>query len=86
LIPLEAMACGKPVLAFNGGGAPYTVARGVTGDFFDAQTPESIVEAVERFDPAAYDPARIRAHAEQWDREAFRARVLDAIAAVVGPA
>ena len=79
LVPLEVMACGRPVLAYNGGGGRYTVRPGVTGELFGPQTPDALVAAVEAFDPDAYDPAVIRAHAEQWDRRAFRARVAEAV-------
>jgi hypothetical protein len=42
------------------------------------------VAAIEAFDPAAYDPARIREHALQWDRPAFRSALVAAVAAAVG--
>lgn len=85
LVAVEAMACGTPVLAFAGGGALHTVAPGVSGELFPGQTAEAIQAAVEAFDPERYDPAAIRAHALQWGREAFHARlrreVADALAA-----
>lgn len=79
LVPVEVMACGRPVLAYADGGALHTVVPGVSGAFFASQTPESIVAAVEGFDPAAYDAGRIRAHALQWDRPHFRARLVEAV-------
>jgi glycosyltransferase involved in cell wall biosynthesis len=79
LIPVEAMACGRPVLAFAGGGAQYTVVPGVTGELFQAQTADSIRAALDHFRPALYDPVAIRAHAEQWDRRVFRARLREAV-------
>jgi glycosyltransferase involved in cell wall biosynthesis len=79
LIPLEAMACGRPVLAFAGGGATHTVLPGVTGELFPSQQPEAIAAAVREFDPARYDSARIRAHALQWDRGVFRERLVAAV-------
>jgi glycosyltransferase involved in cell wall biosynthesis len=84
LIPLETMACGRPVLAFAGGGARQTVVPGVTGEFFSEQTVAAIRGAVRRFDPGAYDPERVRAHAEQWDRQAFRRRLRETVEAVAG--
>jgi glycosyltransferase involved in cell wall biosynthesis len=78
IVPLEAMACGRPVVAFRGGGALETVIDGVTGIFFDAQTPESLREAIGRLDAERFDSARIRAHARRFDREGFLDR-FDAI-------
>jgi len=79
LIPIEVMACGRPVLAFAGGGAQHTVKAGVTGEFFDEQTAAAIAGAVEQFDPGDYSPERIRSHAMQWDRAPFRDRVISAV-------
>ena len=79
LLPLEVMACGRPVLAFAGGGARHTVVPGLTGELFEAQTPAAIEEAVAGFDPGAYDSARIRDHALGWDKPAFRERLLAAV-------
>ena len=79
LLPLEVMACGRPVIAYSQGGARYTVKPGVTGELFHGQTPAAIAEAVNRFDPTAYDPASIRAHAMQWDRSIFARRLVAAV-------
>jgi glycosyltransferase involved in cell wall biosynthesis len=72
---VEAMAAGKPVIAFGGGGALETVIRGVTGEFIEAQTWEDIGDAVIRFDPARYDPVAIRAHAEGFSKKRFQERI-----------
>jgi glycosyltransferase involved in cell wall biosynthesis len=79
LVPLETMACGRPVLAYAGGGATYTVRPGLTGALFDAQTAEALGDAVRAFDPGAYDPVAIRRHALYWDAPAFRQRVVKAV-------
>jgi glycosyltransferase involved in cell wall biosynthesis len=84
LLPLEVMACGRPVIAYSGGGARYTVVPGLTGELFDDQSASAIAAAVEGFDPAAYDPARIRKHAEQWDVPPFRERIEAAVGALAG--
>jgi glycosyltransferase involved in cell wall biosynthesis len=75
ITPVEAMAAGRPVIAYAGGGALDSVAEGVTGTFFHEQTPESLASAVRRFDGAAFDPAAIRAHAEQFDVSVFKSRL-----------
>jgi glycosyltransferase involved in cell wall biosynthesis len=82
LLPLEVMACGRPVLAFAAGGAKYTVVPGVTGEFFTAQSPRSLREAVQAFDADAYDPELIRTHATDWDRDFFQNRLREAVEAV----
>jgi glycosyltransferase involved in cell wall biosynthesis len=82
LIPLEAMACGRPVIAYAGGGAMHTVVPGLTGEFFAEQTVDALAEAIGSFDPGAYDSAAIRAHAEQWDARRFRARIAAAVRAL----
>jgi len=50
LVPIEAQAAGCPVIAYRDGGALETVKENVTGLFFDEQTPESLIEAMERFE------------------------------------
>jgi glycosyltransferase involved in cell wall biosynthesis len=84
LIPVETMACGRPVLAFAGGGALETVVAGRTGEFFDRPTVECLRDAVERFDPEAYDPAAIRAHAEHWKVDRFLDEMTRIAAQVAG--
>lgn len=79
LIPVEAMACGRPVIAYADGGALETVVPGRTGELFGEQTAEALRAAVSGFDPDAYDGGEIRAHAERWRPERFR----DAIVAAV---
>ena len=75
IAPLEAMASGRPVIAFRAGGALETVVEGETGLFFDQQTPESLMDAVHRLDSLLVYPARLRAHAERFDICAFQSRL-----------
>ncbi len=75
ITPVQAMAAGRPVIAYGGGGALDTVVEGTTGTFFWEQTPESLAEAILRIDRAEFDPATIRVHAEQFDSEVFRATI-----------
>lgn len=71
LTPLEAMACGTPVIAFGKGGATETVVEGETGTFFNEQTPESLQKVLQSFDDSAFDRHKIRAHAEKFDEQVF---------------
>ena len=63
MVPVEAMASGRPVIAYGRGGATETVADGVSGVFFAEQTFEAISSAVKRLAGLDIDPARIVAHA-----------------------
>ena len=71
IAPLEALASGRPVIAFGAGGALETVIAGETGLFFADPTPESLMDAVRRLDDLEIRPAAIRAHAETFDTAAF---------------
>jgi len=71
IVPVEAEACGKPVIAFARGGALETVTGG-TGVFFSEQTAESLMEAVRRFEKLPFHAAIIREHAARFDRKAFQ--------------
>ncbi len=71
IVPLEAQACGKPVVAFGRGGLLETVQAGATGVFFAEQTPEAVHQAVARAERIAWDPAAIRAHAEEFGKARF---------------
>ena len=75
ITPLEAQACGRPVLALGRGGALETVRDGETGLFFDAQEPAALVEAVRRAERMRFDPAVARMHAERFDRPIFKERL-----------
>ena len=75
ITPVQAMAAGRPVLAYAGGGALDYVVEGVTGTFFHEQTAESLADAVHRFDESAFDPAALRAHAQQFDVRVFKSRM-----------
>jgi len=81
LIPVEVMACGRPVLAYADGGSLYTSVPGTTGELFQEQSADSIETALRSFDPGAYEPAQIREHALQWDSRRFRERLVEHVEA-----
>lgn len=74
IVPVEAMACGKAVIAFRRGGALDTVIQKKTGLFFDEPTSGALNAALDEFerDSSWVDPAAIRQHAEQFSEAAFR--------------
>src|SRR3984893_15393773 len=71
MVPVEAMASGRPVVAFGRGGATETVVEGSSGVFFAEQTVEAIISAVKRLGALEIDPVKIAAHADQFGREQF---------------
>lgn len=76
IAPVEAMACGQPVVAFAGGGALDTVVPGQTGEFFAAQQVQSLAATLSSFDARRYDPRACRDQAERFSRAAFRRRMM----------
>ncbi len=72
IVPVEAQACGTPVIAFNRGGVLESVIDGKTGIFFNEQTVSSIKEAVNSFELKDFDYSFIRQHAENFSAERFR--------------
>lgn len=82
IVPIEAMACGAPVIAFGRGGALETVVDGETGVLFDEQHPVAVREAIARFEASAFDGSRIIDHAEGFSEQAF-VRAMRAVVASV---
>jgi glycosyltransferase involved in cell wall biosynthesis len=77
ITPLEAMAAGRPVIAFRGGGALETVVEGKTGIFFERQEVQALVEAIKSFDPGGFVPERLRSHALRFDVSVFKRELSD---------
>lgn len=77
ITPLEAQACGKPVIAYGKGGALETVIEGKTGIFFLEQSVESLKEAVIKMESSidSFDMQIIREHAERFDEGIFKANI-----------
>ena len=75
LVPLEAQACGRPVIAYGKGGACETVEDGETGVFFSEQTASSAQAAIERFEAldkkGAFKSETIAQHAASFSEERF---------------
>lgn len=74
IVPVEALSCGTPVIAYGKGGALETVKTGVNGLLYFEQTAESLVQAVKDFEesPKKISPAEIRATAENFNPARFR--------------
>lgn len=80
IAPVEAQACGRPVVAFARGGALETVVDGETGVLFNELTTDSISAALERVAGLRLDAARLRAHAEMFSRTRHMQQMRDTIA------
>jgi len=79
IAPLEAQACGTPVLAFGKGGALETIVDGKTGLYFSEQTVESIVATVQRFEalPTPLSNSACRDNAMRFSPERFRREFIE---------
>jgi glycosyltransferase involved in cell wall biosynthesis len=77
IVAIEAMASGRPVIAFRGGDIPEHIEEGKTGIFFDKQTPEALIEAVKKFKDEDFDPEYIRTKSLKFDREIFKSKIKD---------
>jgi len=72
IVPIEAMACGTPVIALNKGGTKETVIDAITGVHFEDQTQESLIEAIHRFENIAFDFTAISLHAKKFSISNFK--------------
>lgn len=77
ITPLEAMAAGRPVIAYRAGGALETVVEGTTGAFFERQDAGALIEAVRAFKPEDYDPVVMREHAREFDIANFKRAITE---------
>lgn len=72
MVPLEVNASGRPVIALAAGGAMETIVDGVTGLLYAESTPDSLVEAIGKFDRIEWDPQALRRYSERFDIPVFR--------------
>jgi glycosyltransferase involved in cell wall biosynthesis len=87
IVPVEAMACGTPVIALGDGGALDSVQDDVTGRLVPPCADDDLVarfaDAMARFDAGTYDPSVIRTHAETFSRARFRTQMQQVVDEVV---
>ena len=84
IVAIEAMASGRPIIAFKGGDIPEHMEEGNMGIFFDKQTPEDIVEAVKKFKDDDYDREYIRSKVLKFNKENFKTRIMEYISIEYG--
>ncbi|MBU2213951.1 glycosyltransferase, partial [Patescibacteria group bacterium] len=75
---IESMACGTPVVAYNKGGALETVTE-ETGVFFGEQTPDALLEALEKVKQKIFDAHTLNAQAKKFSRKRFEEEIHKAI-------
>ena len=81
ITPVEAMAAGKPVLAYGVGGVLESVEAGKSGEFFDQPTEKSLLDGLLRLmvNEKHYDYMQIRKNAERFDESVFEEKIRKAI-------
>ncbi|MEZ4749654.1 MAG: glycosyltransferase [Bdellovibrionota bacterium] len=72
IVPVEALACGTPVIAFGVGGAAETVRDGKTGVLFDEQSPAALAEAIRLFESTQIASTDCRLQAENFSKQRFQ--------------
>lgn len=75
LVPVEAQACGKPVIALKSGGVAESVINGKTGVFFEEPTVNSLIKAIKQFNNLTIHPHDCLAQAEKFSKEEFKAKI-----------
>lgn len=75
IVPVEAQACGRPVIAYGKGGVLDSVVPEKTGVFFKEQSVESLKEAILKFEKMSFDKQEIRKHALKFDESVFREKI-----------
>lgn len=83
IVPVEAMAAGKPVLAYRAGGALETIVEGKTGVFFDEQTPEAIIKALKLLEKTNIKSVDCVEQAQKFSKEEFKKNMREFIESVV---
>lgn len=76
---IEAMASGRPVIAYKAGGALEFIKENITGMFFEKQEEDCLIETIKRFDVHNFNPQFIRAEAKKFDKEIFKSRIKEFI-------
>jgi glycosyltransferase involved in cell wall biosynthesis len=77
IVAIEAMASGKPIIAFKGGDIVEHINEGEDGVFFEKQTAEAVIEALNKFNNFVFDKYAIQSKAEKFDREIFKFKIKD---------
>lgn len=85
MTPLEVAAAGRPTIAYRAGGAIETIVQDRTGVFFEEQTVEHLMAAIEKFEKQTWSPLALRAHADGFSVQVFQQRFRSFLARVGAP-
>jgi glycosyltransferase involved in cell wall biosynthesis len=85
IVPVEAMASGRPVIAYGRGGATESVVHGLSGIHFHKQSVDALIAALEQCERTAFDPAIIASHAKRFGKARFKHEMAAAIEAAMNP-
>lgn len=80
---IEAMAAGRPVIAYQAGGATETIIPEQSGEFFTDQNWESLANTIIHFNPYQYNPIQIKAYAEQFSKPRFQQKIKEFIQNII---
>lgn len=83
IVAIEALASGRPVIAYRGGDIPRHVTEGETGIFFDEQNVDAIVGAVQKFQGSRFDAQKIREASLKFDKKIFQENIKQYVEKVV---
>lgn len=84
IVQVEAMASGRPVIAYRAGGALEIIEEGKTGLFFDEQTSESLEQALVNFKSKDFDARVIRESAKRFNKDIFKEKFKEFVEGVMG--
>ncbi len=83
ILPIEAMSCGTPVIAYNKGGLVETVIDKKTGIFFNYQNAENLMNAVKSFENMKFDYKTISEHAKKYSVQRFKNEFFDFVKGII---
>jgi len=79
IVPIEAQACGTPVIALNEGGTAETVVDGLNGIHFKKQNKEDIISAVQRFESLEFDTKKVSQSTQSFSKKRFKQGMMEFI-------
>ena len=85
IVPVEAQACGRPVIAYKKGGALESIKEGETGLFFYLQNEKALMDVIKKFERIEkhFSPERIRENALRFDKNLFKKKIKNFIKKII---